>query len=72
MRWFLPLQLRQIHDICPPLVLLANKVDMPAEKRQVSKFEKEQMAQRFNNAIFLESSAKTGLNIDNAFIMLVR
>lgn len=65
-------QLRQIHDVCPPLVLLANKVDMPPEKRQVSKFEGEQMAQRFNNAIFLESSAKTGQNIDNAFITLVR
>jgi len=66
-------QLLQIHDNkCPPLVMLANKSDAPEDQKKVTKTEGQDLAKTFDNAIFLETSAKTGFNIDLAFTKLVR
>lgn len=53
-----------------PLVLCGNKCDL-TDQRVISKAEGQELADRMN-AVFLETSAKYNLNIDNAFEALVR
>lgn len=54
-----------------PLVLVGNKCDLE-EERSVSKEEGENMAERFGDCKFLESSAKERINVEEIFISLVR
>ncbi|KAI8589317.1 small G-protein Ras2 [Geranomyces variabilis] len=65
---------QQIHRVkdtdTVPLMLIGNKCDKVAE-REVSKEEGQQMARRLH-CDFLESSAKTCLNVDKAFFQVVR
>lgn len=56
----------------PPMVLVANKVDLDKDGlRKVSTEEGQQMATKLN-ALFFESSAKEMINVEEAFIALVR
>ena len=51
------------------VILLANKIDL--QDRKISKEEGEALAKEFNCPYF-ETSAKTGENIDEAFLTLAR
>jgi GTPase KRas protein len=53
-----------------PIILVGNKCDLESE-RQVSKEEGVQMARNFN-CKYIETSAKSRINVDNAFFDLVR
>ena len=53
-----------------PLVLCGNKCDIENE-RQVSTIEGQELAKKFN-CIFLETSAKTRINVDELFFNIVR
>jgi small GTP-binding protein len=53
-----------------PIILVGNKSDL-ASKRQVPDYRVEEAIKRFN-AMWIETSAKTGENIDESFMMLVR
>jgi len=64
-------QMKQIHDVCPPLVVVGNKADM-TDKRTVTKFEGSKLAESLDKSVFMETSAKTGTNIDECFVTLVR
>eukprot|EP00743_Colponemidia_sp_Colp-15_P007104 GILK01007665.1.p1 GENE.GILK01007665.1~~GILK01007665.1.p1 ORF type:complete len:298 (+),score=31.86 GILK01007665.1:3-896(+) len=55
----------------PPLIVIANKLDLQAE-RTVSEEEGRALAQEFLNAVYIETSARTGFNITEAFSQLVR
>ena len=59
-----------VHKISPgiPMILLANKSDL-AEERQVSDDELRELADKFKMAWYL-TSAKTGENVETAFITL--
>jgi len=52
-----------------PVVLVGNKSDLKDE-RTVSEEEGKKMAEKFNNATFIESSAKLKYNVENIFISL--
>jgi len=54
-----------------PLVLVGNKADLDSE-RHVKKHEGEALAAKYNNAKYLEASAKTGLNVNECFEALVK
>eukprot|EP00123_Amoebidium_parasiticum_P010450 comp20113_c0_seq1/m.24814 comp20113_c0_seq1/g.24814 ORF comp20113_c0_seq1/g.24814 comp20113_c0_seq1/m.24814 type:complete len:194 (-) comp20113_c0_seq1:557-1138(-) len=54
-----------------PIVLAGNKCDLESD-RQVSVEEGKNMAAELGNIPFLETSAKTGTNVDKAFFDLVR
>tara|TARA_B110000285_G_scaffold221584_1_gene274729 strand:- start:225 stop:407 length:183 start_codon:yes stop_codon:yes gene_type:complete len=47
-------------------ILVANKVDMPDEKKVITKEMGEDVAKRYN-MLFFEASAKTGLGVTEAF-----
>lgn len=53
-----------------PIIVVGNKCDLEAE-RQVSKQEGEALARNFG-CKFIETSAKSRLNVDNAFYDIVR
>jgi GTPase KRas len=53
-----------------PIILVGNKCDLEGE-RAVSKEEGQALAQQFN-CKFIETSAKSRVNVDNAFYDLVR
>jgi small GTP-binding protein len=53
-----------------PLVICGNKSDL-TDKRVVSRLEGEELAVRFS-AVFLETSALTNTNVDNAFLSLIK
>ena len=53
------------------MVLVGNKCDR-REERAVSVHEGKNYTKKFNNCLFLETSAKTDLNIDKAFEELAR
>jgi len=64
-------QLSVMHEEnMPPLLLVGNKCDLES-KRQISSPEGEGLAQRYNCG-YIETSAKTGKNIDEAFITIIR
>lgn len=54
-----------------PIVLIGNKSDLNAERR-VSVEEGQNLARRFNNCRFMETSAKSRVNVEEAFHELVR
>lgn len=65
--------LQDCKDICPKdtiLALVGNKIDLD-DKRQVSVSEAKEYAAE-NNMIFLETSAKSGKNIDELFNQCVK
>lgn len=65
-------QLQVMHeDRMPPLLLAGNKADL-AGKRVVDKEEGERLAEEWGACAYVETSAKTGQNIDTAFSRLVR
>jgi small GTP-binding protein len=51
-----------------PMIMVGNKLDL---KRQVERSEGEDLAKRIN-CIYLETSAKTGENVENAFEILAK
>ncbi|KAG7004992.1 ras-like protein [Physcia stellaris] len=53
-----------------PIIIVGNKCDLDME-RQVSRQEGEDLARQFNCA-FIETSAKSRINVDNAFHNIVR
>lgn len=55
----------------PPIVLLANKVDLPPGDRKVSKDEGQALADKLG-VVYFETSAKERINIDESFMELVR
>ncbi|KAL0486938.1 Ras-related protein Rap [Acrasis kona] len=54
-----------------PLVLVGNKCDLE-EERAVSKQEGQSMSEKFGDCLFLESSAKACINVDEIFTSLAR
>lgn len=65
-------QLSAMHeDSMPPIVLVANKADLQ-NKRAIKYSEGKKLAESWNNCAFIETSAKSGENIDGAFAALVR
>jgi small GTP-binding protein len=60
---------KEILEVSPGInfILVGNKIDL--ENRKVTKAEGEQMAKQLNTA-YIETSAKTGENIEDAFRML--
>lgn len=64
-------QLSVMHeDNMPPLLLVGNKCDLEP-KRQVSQQEGESLAKSYG-CKYMETSAKTGKNIDEAFTEIIR
>ncbi|EFC43098.1 ras family small GTPase [Naegleria gruberi] len=55
----------------PPIVLVGNKIDLPPEKRTVSKQQSEELCSKWKIE-FIETSAKTRTNVDEAFQKLVK
>ena len=55
----------------PAILLLANKVDLPPEERQVSNEDGQALAKKLNMTYF-ETSAKERINIDESFSELIR
>ncbi|XP_055376279.1 ras-related protein Rab-37 isoform X1 [Condylostylus longicornis] len=53
------------------IMLLGNKADAVAHDRQVKKEDGERLAKEYNVA-FMETSAKTGLNVELAFVAIAR
>lgn len=52
-------------------IILGNKADL-TEKRNVTTDEGKELAKTMKTEIFYETSAKTGINVENAFVSLVR
>ncbi|XP_003729379.1 ras-related protein Rab-9A-like [Strongylocentrotus purpuratus] len=55
-----------------PFVLLGNKVDVESDKRQVGVDEAKQWCADNGNVPYYETSAKTAVNVEEAFIAAVR
>ena len=53
-----------------PMILVGNKCDLK-DQRVISKEQGAQLARSFNNCAFLESSAKTNINVNEIFCNLV-
>ena len=54
-----------------PMVLVGNKCDL-ADQRVIAKEQGEELARKFGNCTFLESSAKTKANVEAIFHDLIR
>eukprot|EP00034_Subulatomonas_tetraspora_P001604 GABW01001930.1.p1 GENE.GABW01001930.1~~GABW01001930.1.p1 ORF type:complete len:88 (-),score=46.30 GABW01001930.1:90-353(-) len=63
------LRVKDTDDV--PMVLTGNKCDLESE-RMVTREQGEKLAETFGSCAFLESSAKTKLNIAEIFFNLVR
>jgi len=64
-------QLLAIHEEnMPPLLLVGNKCDLES-KRQVSSQEGQRMGEKYQ-CNYIETSAKTGKNVDDAFLAITR
>jgi GTPase KRas protein len=71
--WFREGVLRAQEDAATvPTVLVANKCDLADNKREVAAQEGARLAESWTGCRFLESSAKSRINIDEAFVELVR
>ncbi|KAG2381984.1 hypothetical protein C9374_005776 [Naegleria lovaniensis] len=55
----------------PPIILVGNKIDLPPEKRAVSRQQAEDVCAKWKIE-FIETSAKTRTNVDEAFQKLVK
>jgi GTPase SAR1 family protein len=65
-------QLSVMHeDKIPPVVICGNKCDL-ADKRVVTTEEGQRLANTYGAVAYIETSAKTGQNIDRVFSTLVR
>lgn len=65
-------QLSVMHeDKIPPIVIAGNKVDL-VKQRQVSSEEGNKLAESYRAVAYLETSAKTGQNIEKCFAAIVR
>eukprot|EP00762_Andalucia_godoyi_P003769 ANDGO_08509.mRNA.1 Ras-related protein Rap-1 len=58
-------------DTSPPIVLCANKADLPEEDHKVSYDEGYRLASKWN-VPFFQTSAKTGQNVEEAFHSILR
>merc|ERR1712071_649213 len=63
------LRVKDMDDV--PMVLVGNKCDL-TDQRAISQEQGEALARKFNNCTFLESSAKTKVNVDQIFHDLIR
>jgi len=63
-------EVKDIEEVNLPLVIVGNKSDL-VDKRQVSKQEGQNLAQKYK-ASYVETSAKSGENVTEAFEMLIR
>ena len=64
--WFPDLQkFLDVDNIDFPIVLISNKNDL--EMKRVEKEKADDLAKKINSIKFIETSAKTGDNVDNAF-----
>mmetsp|Transcript_6463 Transcript_6463/g.18322 ORF Transcript_6463/g.18322 Transcript_6463/m.18322 type:complete len:192 (-) Transcript_6463:102-677(-) len=54
-----------------PIVLVGNKIDME-EERAVSTEQGKQLAEKWGNTVFVETSAKANVNVTECFVELVR
>jgi len=63
------LRVKDTDDV--PMVLVGNKSDLN-DMRVVTTQQGEELAQRFNNCLFIEASAKLKVNIDKIFHDLIR
>lgn len=57
--------------LIPPIVMVCNKVDLPAESRVISRSEGERLAAQLGIG-YIETSAQEGINCTEAFAMVVR
>ncbi|GAM21906.1 hypothetical protein SAMD00019534_050810 [Acytostelium subglobosum LB1] len=65
-------QILRVKDLSTyPMVIVGNKVDLPDKDRKVSTLEGKELSKSFG-APFLESSAKSRVNVEEAFFTLVR
>ncbi|KAK7017779.1 ras-like protein [Favolaschia claudopus] len=69
-RYYRQIQRVKDQDVCPA-ILVGNKSDLEFE-RQVSVNEGRELAKRFGGCRFIETSARLRLNVDEAFMGLVR
>jgi small GTP-binding protein len=65
------LQQYLVDEHCP-ILLVANKVDLPKDTHKVTPEEGEDLARKLEVDRFIETSALTGLNIDECFFSMVR
>ena len=53
-----------------PFLVVANKLDLEAEQRAVAHKQLEKFCQEQGNMLFVETSAKSNLNVEQAFTQL--
>jgi len=63
------LRVKDMDDV--PMVLVGNKCDL-ADQRVITTEQGEGLAKKFGNCAFLESSAKTKVNVEQIFFDLIR
>ena len=63
------LRVKDMDDV--PMVLVGNKCDL-ADQRVITTEQGEALAKKFGNCAFLESSAKTKVNVEQIFFDLIR
>ncbi|KAL6079384.1 DNA-binding transcription factor rap1 [Balamuthia mandrillaris] len=63
------LRVKDMDDV--PMVLVGNKCDLQ-DQRVITQEQGEGLARKFNNCAFLESSAKTKVNVEQIFFDLIR